>query len=133
GLVGLLVAGESLSVTSMIGFLMLIGIVVTNAIVLIDRVQQLIGDGVTVRDALLEAGVTRLRPIIMTAGATIFALLPLALGMSEGAIISKGLGIVVIGGLITSTLLTLVVVPIMYELIYSFKARIGRLFRRNTK
>ena len=133
GLAGLLVTGESLNVTSLIGFLMLIGIVVTNAIVLIDRVQQLRESGSSVRDALVEAGMTRLRPIIMTAGATIFALLPLALGMSEGALISKGLAVVVIGGLITSTLLTLVVVPIVYELIYSFKTKIGGIFRRKTK
>ncbi len=133
GLLGLLVTSESLNVTSLIGFLMLIGIVVTNAIVLIDRVQQLREEGYEVREALIEAGLNRLRPIIMTAGATIFALLPLALGMSEGTLISKGLAVVVIGGLITSTLLTLVVVPIVYETIHSFKMRIGRLFRRKAK
>jgi multidrug efflux pump subunit AcrB len=131
GLLGLLVTGESVNVTSLIGFLMLIGIVVTNAIVLIDRVQQLIHEGRTVRDALVEAGVTRLRPIIMTAGATIFALMPLALGMSEGTLISKGLAVVVIGGLITSTLLTLVVVPIVYETIYTIKTRLGRMLLKN--
>ncbi|TVX99748.1 efflux RND transporter permease subunit [Cohnella terricola] len=133
GLLGLFVTGESLNVTSLIGFLMLIGIVVTNAIVLIDRVQQLREDGYEVRDALIEAGMNRLRPIIMTAGATIFALLPLGLGMSEGTLISKGLAVVVIGGLITSTLLTLVVVPIVYETIHSIKMWTGRLFRRKTK
>ncbi len=133
GLIGLLVSGETLNVTSLIGFLMLIGIVVTNAIVLIDRVQQLREEGMPVREALLEAGMNRLRPIIMTAGATIFALVPLAMGMSEGALISKGLAVVVIGGLITSTVLTLVVVPIVYEAIDSFKARIGRLFHRKKK
>jgi Cu/Ag efflux pump CusA len=69
----------------------------------------------------------------MTAGATIFALMPLALGMSEGALISKGLAVVVIGGLTTSTLLTLVVVPIVYELIDSFKRRVARFFRRKPK
>jgi multidrug efflux pump subunit AcrB len=133
GLIGLLVTGESLNVTSLIGFLMLIGIVVTNAIVLIDRVQQLREQGMPVREALIEGGMIRFRPIIMTAGATIFALMPLALGMSEGALISKGLAVVVIGGLTTSTLLTLVVVPIVYELIDSFKRRVGRLFRRKQK
>ncbi|MCR8629973.1 efflux RND transporter permease subunit [Paenibacillus radicis (ex Xue et al. 2023)] len=121
GLLGLLVTGESLNITSMIGFLMLIGIVVTNAIVLIDRVQQLIEQGHSVHDSLVEAGMTRLRPIIMTAGATILALMPLALGFSKGTLISKGLAVVVIGGLTTSTLLTLVIVPIIYELIYVFK------------
>jgi multidrug efflux pump subunit AcrB len=131
GLLGLVIAREPLTVTSMIGFLMLIGIVVTNAIVLIDRAQQLREEGYTVRHALIEAGKVRLRPIIMTAGATIMALVPLALGISgEGGLIGKGLGVVVIGGLITSTLLTLVVVPIVYELIESIKNRMGRLFNR---
>ncbi|MCP1309230.1 efflux RND transporter permease subunit [Paenibacillus tyrfis] len=130
GLLGLLVSGESLNLTSLIGFLMLIGVVVTNAIVLIDRVQQLREAGQSVRDALLEGGLSRLRPIIMTAGATIIALLPLALGFSKGALISKGLAVVVIGGLTTSTLLTLVVVPVVYEIIHNTKSRLGRLFNR---
>lgn len=130
GLFGLLVTGESLNLTSLIGFLMLIGVVVTNAIVLIDRVQQLREAGYTVRDALMEAGQTRLRPIIMTAGATVFALMPLALGLSKGTIISKGLAVVVIGGLTTSTILTLLVVPIVYEMIENTKLGMGRLFRR---
>lgn len=133
GLFGLLITGESINVTSLIGFLMLIGIVVTNAIVLIDRVQQLREEGYPVREALVEAGMTRLRPILMTAGATIFALMPLALGMSEGALISKGLAVVVIGGLISSTLLTLVVVPIVYETIEKVKAKVASLFRRKSK
>ncbi|WP_159884077.1 efflux RND transporter permease subunit [Paenibacillus puerhi] len=133
GLVALLITGESINITSLIGFLMLIGVVVTNAIVLVDRVQQLREEGHSVRDALIEAGMTRLRPIIMTAGATIIALMPLALGFSKGAIISKGLAVVVIGGLTTSTLLTLVVVPVAYDLIEGFKRRIGRRFRKKEK
>lgn len=123
GLLGLLMTGESLNITSMIGFLMLIGIVVTNAIVLIDRVQQLREQDYSVRDALIEGGMVRLRPIIMTAGATIMALMPLALGLSKGTIISKGLAVVVIGGLTTSTILTLVVVPIVYELIFARRSK----------
>ncbi|WP_248929706.1 efflux RND transporter permease subunit [Paenibacillus hamazuiensis] len=130
GLLGLLVTGESLNLTSLIGFLMLIGVVVTNAIVLIDRVQQLREAGSSVREALMEAGQTRLRPIIMTAGATVFALMPLALGLSKGTIISKGLAVVVIGGLTTSTILTLLIVPIVYEMIENTKAGAGRLFHR---
>lgn len=132
GLLGLVLTGESLNVTSLIGFMMLIGIVVTNAIVLIDRAQQLREEGYTVRHALIEAGLVRLRPIIMTAGATIVALIPLSLGLAEGQLISKGLAVVVIGGLTTSTLLTLVVVPIVYEMIASFKAWMARLFHRKT-
>ncbi len=126
GLLGLLVGGESINVTSLIGFMMLIGIVVTNAIVLLDRAQQLRAAGLDVREALIEAGLVRLRPIIMTAVATIAAMLPLALGAGESVLISKGLAIVVIGGLITSTLLTLVVVPVVYEILEKLKQRFSR-------
>ena len=116
-LVALWIAKEPLSVSAMIGALMLIGIVVTNAIVLIDRAIHNEKDGLTTREALLEAGSTRLRPILMTALATIGALIPLAMGMEGGGggLISKGLGVTVIGGLVSSTLLTLVIVPIVYE------------------
>ncbi|MGO4370633.1 efflux RND transporter permease subunit [Paenibacillus sp. 2TAB19] len=116
-LVGLFLAGETLSVTAMIGALMLIGIVVTNAIVLIDRVIQKEKEGLSVREALLEAAGTRLRPILMTAIATIGALLPLALGFESGGMISKGMAVTVIGGLTSSTLLTLIFVPMVYELV----------------
>ncbi|MFD0868234.1 MULTISPECIES: efflux RND transporter permease subunit [Paenibacillus] len=133
GLLGLLITSESLNVTSLIGFMMLIGIVVTNAIVMIDRVQQLREENLPVRDALIEGAMERLRPILMTAGATIFALMPLAMGFSKGALISKGLAVVVIGGLITSTILTLVIVPIVYDLIHSVNRRLARIFRRSPK
>ncbi|WP_256759608.1 efflux RND transporter permease subunit [Cohnella sp. WQ 127256] len=123
GLAGTVIVGEPLSLSSMIGFLMLIGIVVTNAIVLIERVQQQIEHGLTIREALIEAGGTRLRPILMTAIATICALMPLAIGLGGGSVISSGLAVVVIGGLTSSTLLTLVVVPVMYELLYFRRSR----------
>ncbi|MGG3641345.1 efflux RND transporter permease subunit [Bacillus gobiensis] len=116
-LVALLIAGETISLNTMIGMLMLIGIVVTNAIVLIDRVIHKEKEGLTTREALLEAGTTRLRPILMTAIATIGALLPLAFGFESSGFISKGLGVTVIGGLTSSTLLTLIVVPIVYEIL----------------
>ncbi|WP_191560369.1 efflux RND transporter permease subunit [Metabacillus idriensis] len=123
-LVGLLIAGETISINSMIGALMLIGIVVTNAIVLIDRVIHKEREGLTTREALLEAGTTRLRPILMTAIATIGALIPLAIGLEGGSgIISKGLGVTVIGGLTSSTLLTLLIVPIVYEIMSKFKRK----------
>ncbi|MFP7171110.1 efflux RND transporter permease subunit [Terribacillus sp. 7520-G] len=116
-LVGLFIGGETISVSSLIGVLMLIGIVVTNAIVLVDRIIHKEKEGIPTREAILEAGTTRLRPILMTAIATIGALAPLAFGFEGGGslLISKGLGITVMGGLISSTLLTLVVVPIVYE------------------
>lgn len=133
GFVALLMTGETINITSLIGFLMLIGVVVTNAIVLVDRVQQNVEAGHSIRDSLIEGGISRFRPIIMTAGATITAMLPMAFGAAEGGLISKGLSVVVIGGLTTSTILTLVVVPVMYELIYGAQQRISRLFKRKEK
>jgi len=107
----------------MVGMMMLVGIVVTNAIVLIDRVQaNRKKRGMSAREALVEGGRTRLRPILMTAIAAMLALLPLALGLSEGAIIASELATVVIGGLFTSTFLTLLIVPVMYHLLN----RLGR-------
>lgn len=122
-LVALWISGEALSVNALIGVLMLIGIVVTNAIVLVDRVLNNEKEGLSTRQALLEAGSTRLRPILMTALATIGALIPLAIGAEGGGLISKGLGITVIGGLTSSTLLTLVIVPIVYEVVAKFRKK----------
>lgn len=124
--VGLLIGGETISVSVMMGLLMLIGIVVTNAIVLVDRIIHMERDGMSMREAILEAGATRLRPILMTAIATIGALIPLAIGQGGGGLISKGLGITVIGGLTSSTLLTLIVVPIVYEVL-------SKMFKKNRK
>lgn len=123
GLLALLITGETISVSSLIGALMLIGIVVTNAIVLIDRVIHKENEGLDTREALLDAAGTRLRPILMTALATIGALSPLALGLEGGALISKGLGVTVIGGLTSSTLLTLLIVPIVYEFFARFRKK----------
>ncbi|MGC8229901.1 efflux RND transporter permease subunit [Pseudobacillus badius] len=117
-LVSLYIVKEPLSVSVMIGFLMLIGIVTTNAIVLVDRVGQNRSRGLTIRASLVEAGKTRLRPILMTAFATIAALIPLAMTTSSGTLISKGLAVTVIGGLTSSTLLTLIIVPVVYELFF---------------
>lgn len=113
----LFAAGQPLTVSGMIGMLMLIGIVVTNAIVLLDRVKTNRAKGMNVREALLEAGSVRLRPILMTAISTVMALVPLAIGFSHGSLISQGLGIVVIGGLVFSTILTLIIVPVMYSIL----------------
>jgi multidrug efflux pump subunit AcrB len=117
GIFGLFAVRQPLNMPAMIGALMLIGIVVTNAIVLIDRVQKKRREGLSMREALVEAGTVRMRPILMTAIATICALLPLASGLSEGALISQSLAAIVIGGLTTSTLLTLVVVPAAFEML----------------
>ncbi|MGW1911017.1 efflux RND transporter permease subunit [Streptomyces sp. NPDC002076] len=128
GAIGLLVAtGTPMGVPAMIGMLMLIGIVVTNAIVLIDLINQYRRQGYGVVEAVVEGGRHRLRPILMTALATIFALLPMALGVTgEGGFIAQPLAVVVIGGLITSTLLTLLLVPTLYAMLELRKERRAR-------
>ncbi|OLT55319.1 efflux RND transporter permease subunit [Cellulosimicrobium sp. CUA-896] len=114
----LLATSTPLGVPSLIGMLMLVGIVVSNAIVLIDLINQYREQGRSLDDAVLEGSRQRLRPIVMTALATIFALTPMALGITGGgAFISQPLALVVIGGLVSSTLLTLVVVPVIYTLV----------------
>ncbi|MGM9383550.1 efflux RND transporter permease subunit [Streptomyces antibioticus] len=125
GAIGLLIAtGTPMGVPAMIGMLMLIGIVVTNAIVLIDLINQYRAQGYGVVEAVVEGGRHRLRPILMTALATIFALLPMALGVTgEGGFIAQPLAVVVIGGLITSTLLTLLLVPTLYAMLELRKER----------
>ncbi|MFG2812084.1 efflux RND transporter permease subunit [Streptomyces sp. NPDC048410] len=125
GAIGLLIlTGTPMGVPAMIGMLMLIGIVVTNAIVLIDLVNQYRSQGYGVVEAVVEGGRHRLRPILMTALATIFALLPMALGVTgEGGFIAQPLAVVVIGGLITSTLLTLLLVPTLYAMVELRKER----------
>ncbi|MEU0455189.1 MULTISPECIES: efflux RND transporter permease subunit [unclassified Streptomyces] len=125
GAIGLLVAtGTPMGVPAMIGMLMLIGIVVTNAIVLIDLINQYRKQGYGVVEAVVEGGRHRLRPILMTALATIFALLPMALGITgEGGFIAQPLAVVVIGGLVTSTLLTLLLVPTLYAMLELRKER----------
>ncbi|MFD7720220.1 efflux RND transporter permease subunit [Streptomyces sp. NPDC059814] len=125
GAIGLLIiTGTPMGVPAMIGMLMLIGIVVTNAIVLIDLINQYRTQGMGIVEAVVEGGRHRLRPILMTALATIFALLPMALGVTgEGGFISQPLAVVVIGGLVTSTLLTLLLVPTLYAMVELRKER----------
>ncbi|AWF99243.1 hydrogenase expression protein [Clavibacter michiganensis subsp. insidiosus] len=119
------VTGIPLGVASIIGLLMLVGIVVTNAIVLIDLVNQYRTRGMGLREAILQGAGRRLRPILMTALATIFALLPLAIGLTgHGGFISQPLAIVVIGGLLSSTVLTLLVLPSLYSLVERAALRI---------
>ncbi|MEV6843234.1 efflux RND transporter permease subunit [Actinoplanes sp. NPDC051411] len=120
----LLVTGTPLGVPSLIGVLMLVGIVVTNAIVLMDLINHYRLQGMGVQEAVIEGGRHRLRPILMTAIATVFALLPMALGLTgEGGFISQPLAIVVIGGLVSSTLLTLVLVPTLYTMVENRKEK----------
>jgi multidrug efflux pump subunit AcrB len=122
-----LITDTALGLPSMIGLLMLIGIVVTNAIVLIDLINQKRTSGLSVADSIASGARLRVRPIIMTALATVFALIPMALGLTGGGVfISKPLAIVVIGGLVSSTLLTLVLVPVLYSLLETWRERRGQ-------
>ena len=122
------ISGIPLGVASLIGVLMLIGIVVTNAIVLVDLINQYRAKGVGVRDAIIDGASRRLRPILMTATATIFALLPLGIGLTgNGGFISQPLAIIVIGGLVSSTVLTLIVLPSLYYLVEGSRERRGAL------
>ena len=118
------ITGIPLGVASLVGVLMLVGIVVTNAIVLVDLVNQYRDRGMNVRDALLHGSSRRLRPILMTALATIFALLPMAIGLTgHGGFISQPLALVVIGGLVSSTALTLIVLPVLYDVVEGARER----------
>ena len=122
----LFLTGRPIGVSALIGFLMLIGIVVTNAIVMLDLVERLRAEGHSTHDALVEGGRTRVRPILMTAIATILALIPLAAGFNQGSIIAAELGTVVIGGLFSSTFLTLLVIPVVYSLVDGLRSRFGQ-------
>ncbi len=114
--IALFVTNSVLGISAMMGLLMLVGVVVTNGIVLLELVQQLRDEGVATYESLVEGGRTRIRPIWMTALTAILALIPLALSSEGGAIIAAELGTAVIGGLIVSTALTLVVIPVVYSL-----------------
>ena len=119
----LLITDTPLGVPALIGMLLLVGVVVTNAIVLIDLINQYRKQGRSIQQSIMDGSRQRLRPILMTALATIFALSPLAFGITGGGFISQPLAIVVIGGLVSSTLLTLVIVPVLYWLIEGRKER----------
>lgn len=124
--IGLYFVKEPIGMPAMIGLLMLNGIVVTNAIVLIDKVKQFERCGMTKQSALVEAGVIRIRPILMTAIATMGALIPMAIS-NETGMVSKSLSVVVIGGLFTSTFLTLFIVPILYSLFQKNKKTLSHI------
>ncbi len=125
GFIGLWISGSEVSVISLIGFVMLSGIIVNNGIVLVDYTNQLrtIGNGMEKREAIIEAGRTRLRPILMTAITTVLGLVPMVISKQMGSDMSRPMAIVVIGGLVYGTLLTLFVVPCMYDLFSRRKMR----------
>jgi HAE1 family hydrophobic/amphiphilic exporter-1 len=120
-MVALYITNTALGVTVFIGFIMLVGIVATNAIVLIDFIIKRTAEEKDRKKAIVDAAATRLRPILITALATLFALLPLALGIQEGMEMQIPLGIAVVGGLFSSTLLTLFVIPVVFDIIENIK------------
>jgi len=118
----LFVTGNTLSVISFIGIIMMVGIVVSNAIILVDYINRLRQEGVELKEAIIRAGRIRLRPILMTSLTTICGLIPMAMGLGEGAEANASLAIAVIGGLSVSTLLTLIFVPTLYFIAESWRA-----------
>jgi len=116
-MLALLLWRSTLNVFSMIGLVMLMGLVTKNAILLVDFANQARKLGASIPDALLQAGLTRMRPIMMTTAAMVFGMLPLALALNDGGEIQAPMGRAIIGGVITSTLLTLVVVPVIYSFV----------------
>jgi HAE1 family hydrophobic/amphiphilic exporter-1 len=127
-LLALLFTGSTLNMFSVIGFIMLMGLVTKNAILLVDFANHAQHEGQNQRDALLNAGQVRLRPIIMTTLAMVFGMLPMAIGAGDGGEVQAPMGRAVIGGVITSTLLTLVVVPVAYTYLDSWGKRAARFF-----
>jgi HAE1 family hydrophobic/amphiphilic exporter-1 len=130
-MLGLAVTGMTINIMSLIGVILLMGIVAKNAILLIDFAKWARErDGVPLREALIQAGAIRLRPILMTTFALIAGMTPVALGSGEGAQFRAPLGVAVIGGVITSTLLTLIAIPTFYEILSEAREGLGRLARR---
>jgi len=130
GIVALLFSNQPVDMFTMIGMIMLMGIVAKNSILLVDYIQQMRRKGMDIDDAIVKAGSIRLRPILMTSFALIAGMLPTALGLSEVGQFRRGMGIVVIGGIISSTILTLVVVPAIYEYMDMFRRFLRRTFGR---
>jgi len=129
---GLLVTGRAFSITAFIGVIMLVGIAVSNAIVYVDYLKQLRERGMERNAAIVEAGRVRLRPILMTAFTTILAMLPMAIGLGEGAELIAPLATVVIGGLLASTLITLVLVPVVYSIFDDWGRKISTRFNKGS-
>ena len=124
GLIGLLIAKEQLTLVALIGFLVLMGTIVNNGIVFVDYVNQLRLGGMKKRDALVATGKTRMRPILMTALTTVLAMVPLVLIQDVGNSMSKGMAVVIIGGMLYATLMTLFVVPVLYDLFFRREPKI---------
>ena len=118
-----MISGQTVNMMSLIGLTMLLGLVTKTSILLVDYANQARAAGKNVRDAILEACSLRLRPILMTSLSTVLGMLPIALGIGAGAELRQSMGVVLVGGLFTSTILTLVVVPLVYLLVEEWKER----------
>lgn len=133
GAIALLIVHQPIDMFTMIGMIMLLGIVAKNSILLVDYVQQQMRNGFSINDSIIMAGVVRFRPILMTSFALIAGMLPTALGFSEAGEFRKGMGIVVIGGVISSTILTLIVVPAVFEYMDKLRHFLRRITGRSEK
>lgn len=130
GLVALFLTGQTINMFTMIGFIMLLGIVAKNSILLVDYIQQLMRRGKSVKEAIVEGGRVRLRPILMTSFALSAGMLPTALGLTEAGSFRKGMGIVVIGGIISSTVLTLLIIPAIFEYMVTLRMWLRKILGR---
>ncbi|HCC36104.1 MAG TPA: acriflavin resistance protein, partial [Ruminococcaceae bacterium] len=126
GFMALLITGKDFSIIAMIGLIMLCGIIVNNGIVLVDYINQLRHEGIPKREAILQAGVTRMRPILMTSLTTIMGLMVMALGVGDGGEMMQPLAIVSVGGMVFATMLTMYVIPVMYDAFFR-KDKIRRI------
>jgi HAE1 family hydrophobic/amphiphilic exporter-1 len=128
-MLSLAITGLTVNIMSLIGVILLMGIVAKNAILLIDFAKWSHEKGMPIREALIEAGAIRLRPILMTTFALIAGMIPVAIARGEGAQFRQPLGVAVIGGVLTSTLLTLLVIPTVYEIFFDWREALGRRIR----
>jgi multidrug efflux pump subunit AcrB len=126
-LAALFVTQKSIDIFSLIGIVMLLGVVAKNSILLVDYTNQLILEGIPRNDAIIKAGRTRLRPILMTSLALVAGTVPIAIGLNEASAQRTSMGIAIIGGLISSTMLTLLVVPAAYGYVEDFKNKVRRV------
>ena len=124
GFLSLFLADQEVSVIAMLGFIMLAGVIVNNGIVLIEYITQARQEGKLKKEAIVEAGITRLRPILMTALTTILAMIPASLGLGEGASMMQPMSITMVGGLVYGTILTLIVIPCVYDLFTKEKSMV---------
>ncbi|MDR0398195.1 MAG: efflux RND transporter permease subunit [Endomicrobium sp.] len=133
GIIALLLSGNSLNIFALIGMIMLLGVASKNSIVLVNYIQQLLKSGKNMREAIIQACVIRLRPIVMTSFALVAGTLPMALGLSEVGKFRQTMGIVVIGGVLSSTILSLIVIPTMFEYCENLRRFLRKIVGRTEK